>query len=62
MSEILDMEDIYRQERQRWLREEAPRRSFREMHPALTQPRDGDSINGSYRTHLSSQERTTSIT
>ncbi len=30
MSEILDMEKIYRQERQRWLREEAPRRSFRD--------------------------------
>ena len=30
MSELLDMEGIYRQERQRWLREEAPRTSFRE--------------------------------
>lgn len=30
MSEILDMEKIYRQERQRWLREEAPRKSVRE--------------------------------
>jgi hypothetical protein len=26
MNEILDMETIYRQERQRWLKEEAPRR------------------------------------
>ncbi len=31
MNELLDMEGIYRQERQRWLREEAPRRSFRTM-------------------------------
>mgnify|MGYP001172364241 FL=1 len=31
MNEILDMETIYRQERKRWLREEAPRRSFRDM-------------------------------
>jgi hypothetical protein len=31
MSEMLDMESIYRQERQRWFREEAPRRSFRDI-------------------------------
>jgi hypothetical protein len=31
MSEILDMETIYRQERRRWYREEAPRRSFRDI-------------------------------
>lgn len=31
MSDILDMETIYRQERQRWLKEEAPRRTFREI-------------------------------
>lgn len=31
MSDVLDMEAIYRRERQRWLTEEAPRRSFREI-------------------------------
>ena len=31
MSELLDMEGIYRQERQRWLREEASHKSFRDM-------------------------------
>jgi hypothetical protein len=31
MNEILDMETIYRQERQRWLKDEAPRRSFRDV-------------------------------
>jgi hypothetical protein len=31
MSEILDVETIYRQERRRWLKEEAPRRSFRDL-------------------------------
>ncbi len=31
MNEILDMETIYRQERKRWLREEAPNRSFRDI-------------------------------
>jgi hypothetical protein len=31
MSELLDMESICRQERQRWLKEEAPRRSFRDL-------------------------------
>ncbi|MCZ7538790.1 MAG: hypothetical protein M5U29_02495 [Anaerolineae bacterium] len=31
MNETLDMETIYREERQRWLREEAPRRSFRDV-------------------------------
>jgi hypothetical protein len=31
MSEYLDMDAIYRQERQRWLHEEAPRRSFRDL-------------------------------
>jgi hypothetical protein len=31
MSEILDMEKIYRQERQRCLREEAPRKGFRDF-------------------------------
>ncbi len=31
MSEMLNMETIYRQERQRWMKEEAPRRSFREV-------------------------------
>src|SRR5215510_2823963 len=30
MSALLDMEGIYRQERQRWLREEAPHKSFRD--------------------------------
>src|SRR5258708_32024649 len=31
MTQILDVETIYRQERQRWLREEAPRKSFRDV-------------------------------
>lgn len=31
MSEILDMETIYRQERRRWLKEEAPRRTLRDI-------------------------------
>jgi len=31
MNEALDMEAIYREERQRWLRDEAPRRSFRDV-------------------------------
>src|SRR5258708_16433690 len=31
MTEIPDVETIYRQERQRWLREEAPRRSLRDF-------------------------------
>ncbi len=31
MSEMIDIEAIYRQERQRWLREEAPRRSLRDV-------------------------------
>jgi hypothetical protein len=30
MNEILDMETISRHERRRWLREEAPHRSFRD--------------------------------
>ena len=30
MNEILDLETIYREERQRWFREEAPRKSIRE--------------------------------
>ncbi len=30
MSEYLDMQTIYRQERQRWMKEEAPRKSVRE--------------------------------
>jgi hypothetical protein len=30
MSELLDMEGIYRQERQRWLRDEAPHKSIRD--------------------------------
>jgi hypothetical protein len=31
MNEILDMETIYRSERQRWYEEEAPKRSFRDI-------------------------------
>lgn len=31
MNETLDMETIYREERKRWLRDEAPRRSFRDV-------------------------------
>jgi hypothetical protein len=31
MSEIIDLEKLYRQEQRRWLREEAPRRSFRDV-------------------------------
>src|SRR5258708_2894829 len=31
MNEIVDVETIYRQERQRWLREDAPRLSVREL-------------------------------
>ena len=31
MSEMIDIETIYRQERQRWFREEAPRRSLRDV-------------------------------
>jgi hypothetical protein len=31
MSDILDIEAIYRQERQRWMKEEAPRRSVRDL-------------------------------
>jgi hypothetical protein len=31
MNEILNMETIYRQERQRWMKEEAPRRSVRDV-------------------------------
>ena len=31
MNEMLNMETIYRQERQRWLKEEAPRRTFRDI-------------------------------
>ncbi len=31
MSEMIDLEKLYRQEQQRWLREEAPRRSFRDV-------------------------------
>jgi len=31
MNEALDMEAIYREERQRWLHDEAPRRSFRDV-------------------------------
>src|SRR5436190_23631744 len=31
MNEIFDVETIYRQERQRWLREEAPRRTVRDV-------------------------------
>src|SRR5271165_2793324 len=30
MNEPIDLETLYRQERQRWLREEAPRKSFRD--------------------------------
>jgi hypothetical protein len=30
MDEILKMETVYRQERQRWIKEEAPRRSTRD--------------------------------
>src|SRR5258708_35844740 len=31
MNEIVDVETIYRDERERWLREEAPRKSFRDV-------------------------------
>src|SRR5690349_3802648 len=31
MNEILDIESIYRRERQRWLREDAPRKSIRDL-------------------------------
>ncbi|MEO8612997.1 MAG: hypothetical protein ABI690_34205, partial [Chloroflexota bacterium] len=31
MNEIIDLEKLYRQEQRRWLREEAPRRSFRDL-------------------------------
>src|SRR3569832_2844397 len=31
MNETINVEAIYRQERQRWMREEAPRRSLRDM-------------------------------
>ncbi|MBZ0285043.1 MAG: hypothetical protein K8L97_30185 [Anaerolineae bacterium] len=31
MSEMLDIESVYREERKRWLREEAPRRSVRDI-------------------------------
>jgi hypothetical protein len=31
MSEMIDLEKLYREERKRWMREEAPRRSFRDM-------------------------------
>lgn len=31
MNEILDLETLYRQEKERWYKEEAPRRSFREI-------------------------------
>jgi hypothetical protein len=31
MNEMIDVETIYRQERQRWLREEAPRKPVREV-------------------------------
>jgi hypothetical protein len=31
MSEMIDLEKLYRQEQQRWLREEAPRHSFRDI-------------------------------
>src|SRR6185503_5541151 len=31
MSQLIDVETIYRQERQRWLREEAPRKSVRDV-------------------------------
>lgn len=31
MNETLDMEAIYGEERKRWLREEAPRQSFRDI-------------------------------
>jgi hypothetical protein len=31
MSEIIDLEKLYRQEQRRWLRDEAPRRSFRDI-------------------------------
>ncbi len=31
MREMIDIETIYRQERQRWFREEAPRRSLRDV-------------------------------
>src|SRR5476651_582815 len=31
MNEMINVEAIYRQERQRWMREEAPRKSLRDM-------------------------------
>src|SRR6185295_4743616 len=31
MSELIDLEKLYRDEYRRWLREEAPRRSFRDI-------------------------------
>jgi hypothetical protein len=31
MSEIIDLEQLYRQEQRRWLREEAPKRCFRDV-------------------------------
>jgi hypothetical protein len=31
MGDMIDIETVYRQERQRWLREEAPRRSLRDI-------------------------------
>jgi hypothetical protein len=31
MSELIDLEKLYRQEQRRWLRDEAPRRSFRDI-------------------------------
>lgn len=31
MNETLDLETLYRQEKVRWLKEEAPRRGFRDL-------------------------------
>jgi hypothetical protein len=31
MNDMIDLEKLYRQEQRRWLREEAPRRSFRDI-------------------------------
>src|SRR5947208_1159797 len=37
MNEIIDVETVYRQERQRWMREEAPGKAFRDV-VAMTVP------------------------
>ena len=37
MSEMIDLEKLYRQEKRRWLREEAPRLSFRDVLTVFTQ-------------------------